>query len=855
MSRPLLVALFGLSIALIARAEPPTDINGDPLPRGAVLRLGETRFRPGGLTRFLAFSPDGKQLASLSNSMYRHDRLSIWDTATGRELRSMQVDERVVEALAWARDGRGFVVLGTGSGFQVLEFTDPKTILPYTPARGSVGQVGIGIGGGPQPESFRYFAVDPDGRRLVVWRTGGASPTPTTELFELNASQSHRELKKMASLGAPAETKRLLFTPDGESVLAFGSTDKNLTVTRWDIAANMAREAIPLPAAEQQGQTIAVSADGRAVAVGGPDGTVRLAELETGKELLAAHIHDGPKHGRPWSGVSAVTFVNGGKAVFSAGRDDTQSVWDAATGREIAALNGHHSWVECIAQSRDGKLIATSGQDGLIRLWDGTTFKPLVPPRGHFYAIWDLDVSGDGRRAVTAGGDLMARVWDLATGREERSVARKWFGCPALSPDGQSVLVPGGDGIQTYNVATGRAAAVPGDIARAKARGIQFAPDGRTVLTAHDQTVSLWDWPAGKLRHTFGTNGEYYGATFGPDSRMVLTHSKVVTANNEGGMPELWDVATGKKLCSLDAMTNFYPRMTAIHPDGQRAFVFERRESKVVVFNLVNRQRERAFVSSRAQANMGLYYSVLSLALSPDGRMLAIGNNDGSITLFETATGQIRKQLVGHREACLALGFASTRRLVSGSSDHTGLVWDVSLTALAADTMPAGVPLVELWEKLDTATAAEALPLLTAFLAKPNETMRFLAGRLKPPPVAGDAELDRIFADLGSPTFATREKAAKSLAELGEAAVPGVKARIAGGVAAEVKNRADDFLRRFDGPEVRPDRVREQRAFEVIEAIDSPAGRELLRKLAAGPAGAWRTDEAKRALARLEKSR
>ena len=129
------------------------------------------------------------------------------------------------------------------------------------------------------------------------------------------------------------------------------------------------------------------------------------------------------------------------------------------------------------------------------------------------------------------------------------------------------------------------------------------------------------------------------------------------------------------------------------------------------------------------------------MALSADERTLAIGNSDGSITLFETASGQVRRQLFGHREACLGLAFSPTApRLISTSSDHTALVWDVALKTIIADAKPAaGAPLAALWDKLDTANAQEALPLLAAFLAAPKEAAALLADRLRLVPASSDA--------------------------------------------------------------------------------------------------------------------
>ena len=109
---------------------------------------------------------------------------------------------------------------------------------------------------------------------------------------------------------------------------------------------------------------------------------------------------------------------------------------------------------------------------------------------------------------------------------------------------------------------------------------------------------------------------------------------------------------------------------------------------------------------------------------------------------------------------------------------------------------------------------------------------------LKPAPAPTDAELDRLFADLDNDDFATREKASRRLAELGELAVPGVRNRLAKAESEEVRRRAQEFLDRFDTVTLKPDRLRQMRAVELLEGIATPVARDVLSELAKGRRGA-----------------
>src|SRR5262249_26237007 len=133
-----------LAMRPVEPAEPPppaqqpattrVDVLGDPLPDGAVARLGTTRLRPGQMIQAVAWSPDGTQLAIWSRAwlMYGRDQLIIADSATGREQRVVDLPKCILLRLRWLRDGRGLVFVKTDENeYFVWEFTNTNAKLPH----------------------------------------------------------------------------------------------------------------------------------------------------------------------------------------------------------------------------------------------------------------------------------------------------------------------------------------------------------------------------------------------------------------------------------------------------------------------------------------------------------------------------------------------------------------------------------------------------------------------------------------------------------------------------------------------------------------------------------------------------
>jgi len=249
------------------------------------------------------------------------------------------------------------------------------------------------------------LAVSPKNNHVLV-----GSSRRFYNLWDISTGQKLRSFKVTSSLTnyAVRMTIGLFFFPDGTKALLRFRGRINI----WDIETG--RKLKEFPKTFWMG--MAVSQDGRfALAIDGGMRSLSLFDLETGEIIRKLEGHSDSGWFSGW--ISSVDISPDGKYGISTGADTTVRLWDLETGKELHRFIGHQRWVWSVEFSPDGRYALSGGSDETLRLWDVETGKLIRTFTGHQDTIYHVTFSSNGKLALSGSYDATVRLWDVSTGK------------------------------------------------------------------------------------------------------------------------------------------------------------------------------------------------------------------------------------------------------------------------------------------------------------------------------------------------------------------------------------------------------------------------------------------------------
>lgn len=806
------------SLADAPKSSARTDLHGDPLPPGAIARLGSLRLVQGGRAYHIAASPDGKLLAAGDE----HGKLRLWDVASGRERRVLDAGA-FISSLAFVPGSRGLrIAVGTSVGrLCIWDVTNGKIVLDTSLPGPKNGAHGPPLGA---------LAASPDGTRLVVGADDGIF------LWDLSTGKNLRRWTAHAG-GALS----LRFTPDGKGLLSGGRAHEiiggsiRLRTTRpnddyalalWDVASGRLRKKF----AEQHSE----------VRLTGTSAGRSWGSVGYGKDGLEFRLWDddlrtrtvvslkGLKHSIQDAALAPdgkTLAITGGRAIL---------LFDVATSKTRARLTVEGEYLPlALAFLPDGKILAASSTNTRLHLWNLDTNRPRHTFDAHTRAVRALSVAPDGKTAATGGEDGQVRVWEIATGKSQCILtppqpAPAYLVALRHASDGKALAAAYFGGITLWDAAGRRLRTISAPPNGHRIASMHLSPDGNRLAFQgiDDDVVRLWDLRVGKeIRRLPQGNGGTYYLAYSPRDEVIAS-----TVTNR---LSLWDADTGREL---------YRKPLSAHkltfsPDGLLLGAY----SEPMRILEAGSGEELARIPHRVS-----HGGSWSLAFSPDGRFLAVTEKN-DVGIWDVLAGRFVHTFRGHRAWTTAVAFTPDgTRLLSAAEDTTALVWDTD-----------AIPRIELpspkWESMwDTLAAPNRLAAYTAFWhlrREPARAVALLEKRLRPVPAVEPARLERLLKELDAPTYATRERAVAELRGIADVDHVAKRLRqyLGGPLSLEARRRLE--RRVLPGPGGTLETRRLLWCVRLLELIGTDDARLLLRRMTDGTQGSPVTRQAQAALA------
>lgn len=436
---------------------------------------------------------------------------------------------------------------------------------------------------------------------------------------------------QMTLAGHAGSVTDVVFSPEGRRLATAGADG---TAKIWDAVSG--KELLSLSGHTNVVLGVAFSPDGAYIATASWDKTAKLWDATSGQELLTFSGHNGR--------VRGAAFSPDGRRLATASDDNTAKIWNITSGHELFTLKGHNDWVKAVVFSPDGKFLATASDDETAKIWDAMSGRLLLTLIGHTYLVSGVAFSPDGIYLATASDDRTAKIWNTTSGRNILTLTghtNAVFGV-AFSPDGRRLATASVDGtVKVWDFSSGRELFTLSGHTN-PINSVTFSPDGTRLATASvDGTGRVWSVP-------FSHNSFVTDVAFSPDGKYLATASDDKTA-------KIWDVVSGRELLTLFGHTDQVKGVTfsangmrlATASDDKTAKVWDAISGKVL---LTLRGHTRG---------------VNSVAFSPDGKYLVTTSDDKTVKVWGLLSGREKFTLLDYTNWVAAAAFSPDGKVLT----------------------------------------------------------------------------------------------------------------------------------------------------------------------------------------------
>ena len=606
----------------VAGARAAEDTLGDPLPVGALQRLGTLQLRYGSIGD-LAYLPGGRAVVASGPT------LDVWDFASGQRVFQGRVGRSSIRGLD-VRDG-GPVLLVADTANNVHEWDADRNEILRTLATRQSGLVSA--------------CYAPDRTRIL---TTGASP-PTLKEFDLATGSELVSIRgNMHSFSHGA------YGPAGKTAFAGGPAGSDAVLAHYDLATGELLKEWHKDYSNY-GRSPLLSPDEERVLAGTRHMAVEF-QIDGYRLLNRFQGHHG-------HAVTAIAYTASPDQILTGSRDGSIRLWDRQENKVLSRWVAHAGHCTHLRVSPDGKRVLSFG-GGMVVESDLATGQPTIHWERHTQDVHAVAMMPDGQRVVSGSSDATLRIWDLASGRSRAVIEGANLGAHAVAvaPDGSKLAVGCKDGVvREFSTADG-------SLVRERTghlgyvRSVAYAPDGRQLVSsADDGRIRLWTADSDQEAQNLD---EHLGGVL---AVAVSADGERILSGGRDGTVRLWDLRTAQRLRTFTGHRGWVETV-CFEPDGRHAFS-SGRDGRILKWDLDSGEIQAEFVHGGW---------VQAIACAPDGKTLCAGGQDYVVSCWDIERGERLATFRGHRSHVLGLAIAPDgRHVVSASADTTLLVWEI----------------------------------------------------------------------------------------------------------------------------------------------------------------------------------